>query len=186
VFGCQARREAEQRGMAAKHAANYQANLRNRTLEQRDDEQTSERKQGFAIGSARIRLRDPAAIFGFEVRAWTRRERGEQRRKPGSFGPLHHRILAFEDLQVFGFPDIQRTRTSGEQVIVSFGRKHGLRPLTLAEIVNWSYADMTFRQSWDHISSTLKARRFGFQDFKDTEEMFIEQIERFRAERIVP
>ncbi len=64
--------------------------------------------------------------------------------------------------------------------------KHGLRPLTLAEIVNWSYADMTFRQSWDHISSTLKARRFGFQDFKDTEEMFIEQIERFRAERIVP
>lgn len=68
----------------------------------------------------------------------------------------------------------------------SLVKKHGLRPLALREIGNWSYADMTFRQNWDHISSTLKARRFGFQEFKDTEEMFIEQIERFRAERVVP
>ena len=68
----------------------------------------------------------------------------------------------------------------------SMVRKHGLRPLALAEIVSWAYADLTFRQDWDHISHPLKARRFGFQECVDTEEMFLEQIERFRTERIVP
>lgn len=65
-------------------------------------------------------------------------------------------------------------------------KKHGLRQLKLTDIVNWNYADMTFRQDWDHISSTLKARRFGFHDFIDSEDMFIEQIERFRTERVIP
>lgn len=64
--------------------------------------------------------------------------------------------------------------------------RHGLQPRSLAEIVNWNYADMTFRQDWDHISSTLKARRFGFQDCVDTEAMYLEQIARFRQERIIP
>jgi nucleoside-diphosphate-sugar epimerase len=64
--------------------------------------------------------------------------------------------------------------------------RHGLRPYRLAEIVNWSYADMTFRQNWDHISCTLKARSLGFAGFRDTEAMFIGQLERFRAERVLP
>jgi nucleoside-diphosphate-sugar epimerase len=68
----------------------------------------------------------------------------------------------------------------------SIVKKHGLRPLALAEIANWSYADMSFRQNWDHISSTLKARRLGFHDFVDTEEMFFAHLARFRAERVVP
>ena len=68
----------------------------------------------------------------------------------------------------------------------SLTERHGLRPLSLSEIVDWDYADMTFRQNWDHISSTLKARRFGFHEFVDTEEMFVEQVGRYRIERIVP
>lgn len=68
----------------------------------------------------------------------------------------------------------------------SLVERHDLRTMPLSEIVNWSYADMTFRQDWDHISSTLKARRFGFHDFVDTEAMFLQQVERFRQERIVP
>lgn len=68
----------------------------------------------------------------------------------------------------------------------SLVKRHDLRPLRLREIVNWSYADTTFRQDWDHISSTLKARRFGFHDFVDTEQMFLDHIEWYRHERIVP
>ena len=68
----------------------------------------------------------------------------------------------------------------------SLVERHGLRPFALADIVDWNYADMTFRQDWDHISSMVKARRAGFQDFVDTEAMFIEHVERYRAERIVP
>lgn len=63
---------------------------------------------------------------------------------------------------------------------------NGLCPLRLSELVNWSYADTTFRQDWDHISSTLKARRFGFHEFVETEQMFLGHIGRFRRERIIP
>jgi nucleoside-diphosphate-sugar epimerase len=68
----------------------------------------------------------------------------------------------------------------------SIVERHGLQPLALSDIVNWSYADQTFRQDWDHISCTLKARRFGFHDCIDSEQMFLAQIDRFRAERILP
>lgn len=68
----------------------------------------------------------------------------------------------------------------------SIAERHGLAFPMLTDIVNWDYADMTFRQDWDHLSSTLKGRRHGFGDFADTEDMFIEQIERFRAERVIP
>ena len=81
---------------------------------------------------------------------------------------------------------LARQMADKEPVWQSLVQKHGLRPLKLAEIVNWNYADMTFRQDWDHISSTLKARRFGFHEFIDSEEMFIAQIGRFRAERVIP
>ena len=68
----------------------------------------------------------------------------------------------------------------------SIVKRHDLRPLPLAEIVNWNYADMSFRQDWDHISSTLRARKLGFDACVDTEDMFLEQLERFRAERVLP
>lgn len=81
---------------------------------------------------------------------------------------------------------LARQMAGMEPVWRAIVKRHGLRPLALSEIVNWNYADMTFRQDWDHISSTLKARRFGFHDFVDTEEMFLTQIGRFRAERVIP
>jgi nucleoside-diphosphate-sugar epimerase len=68
----------------------------------------------------------------------------------------------------------------------SIVEKHGLRPLALSEIVNWGYGDVTFRQNWDHISSTLKARRLGLDATVDSESMLIELLGRFRDERIVP
>jgi nucleoside-diphosphate-sugar epimerase len=68
----------------------------------------------------------------------------------------------------------------------TLAERHGLRPLALAEIANWDYADMSFRQDWDQITSTIKSRRFGFQECIDTEDMFIDQLERFRGERVIP
>jgi len=64
--------------------------------------------------------------------------------------------------------------------------KHRLRPLALSEIVDWRYVDMTFRQDWDHVSSTIKARRHGFDGFVDTEATAIELMQAYRDERIVP
>jgi hypothetical protein len=36
------------------------------------------------------------------------------------------------------------------------------------------------------MTSTTKARQFGFHDVVDSEEMFVRLLTRFRAERIVP
>ena len=68
----------------------------------------------------------------------------------------------------------------------AIAEKHGLRPLALSEIVSWSYGDITFRQNWDHMSSTQKLRRMGFEANIDTEDMFLELLKRFREERVVP
>ncbi|RPI44111.1 MAG: SDR family oxidoreductase [Betaproteobacteria bacterium] len=64
--------------------------------------------------------------------------------------------------------------------------KHGLRPYSYREIVTWAYGDFVFTPQYDVISSTVKARRFGFHECVDTEEMFVRLWNEMRAERIIP
>lgn len=81
---------------------------------------------------------------------------------------------------------LARLMSDKEPLWQSLVERHGLRPLALSEIVNWAYGDSTFCQGWDHISSPMKSRRFGFRECIDSEDMFLEHIERFRAERVIP
>ena len=64
--------------------------------------------------------------------------------------------------------------------------KHGLRSIPYNEIVNWAYGDFVFTPEYDVISSTAKARRFGFHECVDTEEMFPRLWDEMRADRIIP
>jgi nucleoside-diphosphate-sugar epimerase len=64
--------------------------------------------------------------------------------------------------------------------------KHGLRPISYKEIVTWAYGDFVFTPEYDVISSTSKARRYGFHECVDTEEMFPRLWNEMRAERIIP
>ena len=43
-----------------------------------------------------------------------------------------------------------------------------------------------FASDYDIISNTGKARRFGFHDSLDTEEMFLRMFAEFRRNRIIP
>ena len=43
-----------------------------------------------------------------------------------------------------------------------------------------------FASDYDIVSDTSKARRFGFYDLVDTEEMFFRMFSDFRRERIIP
>lgn len=63
---------------------------------------------------------------------------------------------------------------------------HGLRPVPLAQIVSWQWADFFFRGEWDDMSSTLKARQFGFELFIDTEANLLSTLARYRAEKVLP
>ena len=64
--------------------------------------------------------------------------------------------------------------------------KHALRPYSYHEIVTWAYGDFVFTPEYDVISSTSKARRYGFHECIDTEEMFTRLWNEMRADRIIP
>jgi nucleoside-diphosphate-sugar epimerase len=64
--------------------------------------------------------------------------------------------------------------------------RHGLMPIPYADIVRWNYGDYVFSTGYDVISSTMKAREFGFGEFLDTERMFLRQFDELRANKIIP
>jgi nucleoside-diphosphate-sugar epimerase len=65
-------------------------------------------------------------------------------------------------------------------------RRHGLKPYRFEEVVAWPFGDYVFNCNWDVMTSTVKARRHGFHDVVDSEEMFARLLKKFRDERIVP
>jgi len=64
--------------------------------------------------------------------------------------------------------------------------KYGLKPYRYEEIAAWGYADAVFASDYDIISDTGKARRLGFSDSLDTEEMFMRLLGGLRSEGIIP
>lgn len=72
-------------------------------------------------------------------------------------------------------------------------KRHGLRPYTIRELVgdSFHYVDGISGTGRDRapppaIVSTIKARRLGFHDCIDTEEMFAYWFDRLRAMKILP
>lgn len=58
--------------------------------------------------------------------------------------------------------------------------------ISVAGRVVWGYPDGVFASDYDIVSDTSKARRFGFHDLVDTEEMFLRMFADFRRDRIIP
>jgi nucleoside-diphosphate-sugar epimerase len=65
-------------------------------------------------------------------------------------------------------------------------KTHNLQPYRLDELVSWHFGESIFRLSYDTISDTTKARRHGFHDVVDTEEMFRRKFAELREERYIP
>jgi nucleoside-diphosphate-sugar epimerase len=64
--------------------------------------------------------------------------------------------------------------------------ENGLIPNKIDRIVSWKWADFFFRGEWDDMSSMLKARSFGFEQFIDTQEDILAGLARYRSEKILP
>jgi len=64
--------------------------------------------------------------------------------------------------------------------------KHGLKPHAYKDIVAWGYPENVFNSDYDIVSDTGKARRLGFHDSVDTEEMFLRMFQEFRSDRVIP
>ncbi|MEO8164475.1 MAG: SDR family oxidoreductase [Betaproteobacteria bacterium] len=65
-------------------------------------------------------------------------------------------------------------------------QRHGLQPFKFEEIAAWKFGDFVFSAEWDVISDMGKARRAGWTEALDTEEMFLRLFAEFRRERIIP
>src|ERR1035441_4871066 len=65
-------------------------------------------------------------------------------------------------------------------------RKYNLQPIPYEQVVMWKFGDFIFNSGFDNISSPIKARRAGFHDCIDTEDMFSQLINDLRQQRVIP
>jgi nucleoside-diphosphate-sugar epimerase len=65
-------------------------------------------------------------------------------------------------------------------------RKYNLQPTPYDQVVAWNFGDFIFNSGFDNITSTIKARRAGFHDCIDTEDMFAQLFESLRIKRVIP
>jgi nucleoside-diphosphate-sugar epimerase len=65
-------------------------------------------------------------------------------------------------------------------------KKYNLQPYSFEQIAAWPFGDFVFTPDYDIISDMGKARRYGFGDAVDSEEMFLRLWGEFRREKIIP
>ncbi|AOS61471.1 SDR family oxidoreductase [Actinoalloteichus hymeniacidonis] len=64
--------------------------------------------------------------------------------------------------------------------------RHGLEPNAYAAVSSWPFADAVFSWDYDMFGDGSKARRHGFHEYVETEQMFLGLFADLRARRIIP
>jgi hypothetical protein len=64
--------------------------------------------------------------------------------------------------------------------------RHGLRPFRFEELVDWRFGTANFDREYDHILDSTKLRAAGFAGFRDSYDMFGEQIAWLRQNKVIP
>jgi len=82
--------------------------------------------------------------------------------------------------------DLEAMMADKEPLWNEIVKKYQLRPTPFAEAAHWGYANYAFAPTWDIMLDSTKARKFGFQEFVDSEEMFIRIFDSFRRDRFIP
>jgi len=65
-------------------------------------------------------------------------------------------------------------------------QKYGLKPYAYKDVAAWPFGDAVFIWDYDMFADTTKSRRFGFHEFIDSEEMFLQLFSEFRRNKIIP
>lgn len=65
-------------------------------------------------------------------------------------------------------------------------RKYKLQAIPYEQVASWAFGDFIFNSEFDNITSTIKARRAGFHDCIDTEDMFNDFFEDLRKKKVIP
>ena len=85
---------------------------------------------------------------------------------------------------------LARTMPGNADLWPKITEKHDLIRYSLADLVpSWGFVDFIFghgQRPNPHNMSTIKARKAGFHDCVDTEEMFIELLQEMQERRYIP
>jgi nucleoside-diphosphate-sugar epimerase len=65
-------------------------------------------------------------------------------------------------------------------------QKHNLEKLSYKQLSSWGFGDFVFSWDYDFFSDGNKARRAGFFEFVDTEQMFFTLFDELKANKIIP
>jgi nucleoside-diphosphate-sugar epimerase len=68
----------------------------------------------------------------------------------------------------------------------SLVKEHNLQPIPYEQLVGWNYGNFVFTPEFDIISSTTKAKRYGFSEVQDSQGMFLRHFDELRANRVIP
>jgi len=101
---------------------------------------------------------------------------------------LWPKIAAHFDMPVGGVEtvDLRETMKGADKLWDDINIKYGLAGYPLQRLVSWAFANYAFSNDWDVMSDTTKCRNFGFLEFMDSEEMFIDLFRDVEHERIIP
>jgi nucleoside-diphosphate-sugar epimerase len=64
--------------------------------------------------------------------------------------------------------------------------KYGLEKHSYADLSYWGFGDFVFSWDYDFFADGSKARRFGFHEYADTEQMFMDLFNDFRSKKVIP
>jgi nucleoside-diphosphate-sugar epimerase len=98
------------------------------------------------------------------------------------------KIAAFFDLQVApALPmSLGTIMADKAELWTAMVTKHGLQATPYSDVSSWSFADAVFGWNYDFFADGSKARRFGFHEHIDTEDMFMAVFSDLRRRRIIP
>lgn len=64
--------------------------------------------------------------------------------------------------------------------------RHGLVNTPYSDVSSWGFGDFVFSWDYDFFADGSKARRFGFHEYVDSEQMFLKIFQDFKDKRIIP
>jgi len=82
--------------------------------------------------------------------------------------------------------DLRRTMKDKAPIWDGMVERHGLKKYRFEDIAQWGFGDFIFKTPYDNITSTIKARRHGFHDCIDSDDMFTELLTKLQDEQIIP
>ncbi|WP_316797725.1 hypothetical protein [Pedobacter frigidisoli] len=100
---------------------------------------------------------------------------------------LWPKIAAYFGLQVAPpfHKSLQTVMADKELLWTEMSKKYSLKS-TYGTLSSWPFGDAVFSWDYDFFADGTKARRFGFQEFIDTEKIFYSLFDGMKANKIIP